>query len=136
MIASLRELGKTIFLTTHYMDEAQALADRVAILAGGRIVAEGPPAELGDREQRATLIRFRLPPGTGADGLPPAIRDAAGLDGEEVTLQAEDPVPPLAELTSWAAARGVGLPGLEVRRPSLEDVYLELTERESEGGGE
>jgi ABC-2 type transport system ATP-binding protein len=130
MIASLRDLGKTIFLTTHYMDEAQALADRVAILSSGRIVAEGPPAELGDRRQRATLIRFRLPSGADAAGLPASVREAARFDGEQVTVQVEDPVPPLAALTTWAAERGAALPGLEVRQPSLEDVYLELTERE------
>jgi len=125
VIGSLRDLGKTIFLTTHYMDEAQALADRVAIIAGGRIVAEGPPDELGGRDARASVISFRLP--SGADDLPAAVRELARVDGAMVTLRTQDPVPPLRELTAWATERGVGLPGLEVRRSSLEDVYLELT---------
>jgi ABC-2 type transport system ATP-binding protein len=125
MIGNLRDLGKTVFLTTHYMDEAQALADRVAIIAGGRIVAEGPPDALGEREARTTRISFRLPEGAGE--LPASVRDAARLDGQAVTLSAKDPVPLLHELTAWATERGVGLPGLEVRRATLEDVYLELT---------
>jgi ABC-2 type transport system ATP-binding protein len=140
VIASLRELGKTIFLTTHYMEEAQALADRVAILAAGRIVAEGPPDQLGDREERATLVTFRLPPGTAAEGLPSSVRGRARIDGLEVSLHLDDPVPVLGELTAWATERRVGLPGLEVRRPSLEDIYLELTAEHGQGeatdGGE
>jgi ABC-2 type transport system ATP-binding protein len=133
VIASLRELGKTIFLTTHYMEEAQALADRVAILASGRIVAEGPPDQLGDREERATLVTFRLPPGTAADELPSSVREEARIDGLEVSLHLDDPVPVLRDLTAWAADRRIGLPGLEVRRPSLEDIYLELTAADGQG---
>ena len=128
VVRSLRDLGKTVFLTTHYMEEAQALADRVAILAAGRIVAEGAPDELADRDSRGTTISFRLPQGTGESDLPERVRRDARLDGLAVTLRVEDPVPPLHELTGWAAERGVELPGLEVRRPSLEDVYLELTQ--------
>ena len=127
VIGSLRDLGKTIFLTTHYMEEAQALADRVAILAAGRIVAEGPPDQLGDRDERATQISFRLPPGTQAGELPSSVRERARIDGPEVSLHLDDPLPALRELTGWATERGIGLPGLEVRRPSLEDIYLELT---------
>jgi ABC-2 type transport system ATP-binding protein len=127
VIGSLRDLGKTIFLTTHYMEEAQALADRVAILAAGRIVAEGPPDQLGDRDERATQVSFRLPPGTHEEDLPSSVHERARIVGPEVSLHLDDPVPILRELTGWATQRGVGLPGLEVRRPSLEDVYLELT---------
>jgi ABC-2 type transport system ATP-binding protein len=127
MIGSLRDLGKTVFLTTHYMDEAQALADRVAILARGEIVAEGPPGSLGDRENRPTEIRFRLPEGLRPPDVPPGIAGSAEFDGPQVTLAVQDPVPALRELTSWAAERGGTLPGLEVRPPSLEDIYLELT---------
>jgi ABC-2 type transport system ATP-binding protein len=127
VIGSLRDLGKTVFLTTHYMDEAQALADRVAILAQGQIVAQGPPSELGDRERRPTEIRFRLPAGLSAKDLPPAVAEKARVDGPEVSLAAQEPLPLLAELTAWATARGSDLPGLEVRPPSLEDIYLELT---------
>jgi ABC-2 type transport system ATP-binding protein len=132
VIASLRDLGKTVFLTTHYMDEAQALADRVAIIAGGRIVAEGAPGELGGRADAATEITFALPDGIATE-LPP--RAAAAVDGRgangTVRLRSTAPVELLNELTGWALERGVDLGRLEVRRPSLEDVYLELT-REGE----
>jgi len=128
VLGSLRDLGKTVILTTHYMEEAQALAGRVAILAAGRIVAEGPPDQLGDSEQRATRISFTLPPGADAADLPAGLRARARIDGDRVSIPAEDPLPALDELTSWATTRGAGLPGLEVRRPSLEDVYLELAD--------
>ena len=109
-IAGLRELGKTVFLTTHYMDEAQRLADRVAIIAGGEIVARGAPEELGDRDSQPTVITYRGPEG-------------------EVSLTTTTPVRTLNELTGRALAEGFELEGLEVKRPSLEDVYLDLTER-------
>jgi ABC-2 type transport system ATP-binding protein len=131
MIASLRGLGKTVFLTTHYMEEAQALADRVAIIAGGEIVAEGAPDELGGRSGAASSISFRLPAGVAAADLPGDVLRAIGGDGTangEVQLRTEDPVAILNALTGWALARDLKLDGLEVRRPSLEDVYLELTE--------
>jgi ABC-2 type transport system ATP-binding protein len=128
VIVGLRKLGKTIFLTTHYMDEAQTLADRVAIISAGRIVATGSPESLGDRGAPQTEIRFRLPDGMGAADLPVA---EARVEAGMVTLNVADPVPALRELTTWAGQRGVGLPGLTVGAPSLEDVYLELTE----GGG-
>ena len=109
VIAGLRELGKTVFLTTHYMDEAQRLADRVTIIAAGQIVARGTPAELGDREGGATTtIRYRA-------------------EGREVTVETTDPVKTLHELTGTALAKGEDLERLEVTRPTLEDVYLELT---------
>jgi ABC-2 type transport system ATP-binding protein len=128
VIGNLRDLGKTIFLTTHYMDEAQALADRVAILAAGRIVAEGPPDQLAGRGERSTRIAFRLPDGLAASELPAGVLDGATIDGGEVSLHVDDPVPVLGALTAWAEQDGRGLPGLEVRPPSLEDIYLELTE--------
>jgi ABC-2 type transport system ATP-binding protein len=107
-IRSLRELGKTIVLTTHYLDEAQTLADRVAIIKDGRILAIGPPGELG----------------TGASRYRVAFRDDAGTLIEHDT---DDPTALLAELTSAALARGERLNDLSVARPTLEDVYLELT---------
>ncbi len=133
VIASLRDLGKTVFLTTHYMDEAQALADRVAIIVGGAIVAEGAPGELGGRSVRATSISFRLPAGVLTADLPAEVAEAIGGGARpavnaEVELRTEHPVAVLNALTSWALARDLELGGLEVRRPSLEDVYLELTE--------
>jgi len=129
VIASLRELGKTIFLTTHYMEEAQELADRVAIISGGRIVAEGPPEELTHRDQRTATIRFRLPEGVTAGELPSGLApdsDGAVANGE-VRIKAEDPVRALHDLTAWALERSLPLTELEVRQPNLEDVYLELT---------
>ncbi|HEU5063348.1 MAG TPA: ABC transporter ATP-binding protein [Solirubrobacterales bacterium] len=109
-IAGLRELGKTVFLTTHYMDEAQYLADRVAILSEGEVVARGAPEDLGDRDNQPTVITYRGPQG-------------------EVSLATTTPVETLNELTGKALAEGFALEGLEVKRPSLEDVYLELTDR-------
>jgi ABC-2 type transport system ATP-binding protein len=134
VVASLRDLGKTIFLTTHYMEEAQALADRVAIIAGGEIVAQGSPGELAGRGDAAARISFRLPAGIVSADLPQAL--AATVANGEVHLQADDPVPLLHELTSWALERRIPLAGLEVRRPSLEDVYLELTAGEADGRAE
>jgi ABC-2 type transport system ATP-binding protein len=130
VIASLRDLGKTIFLTTHYMEEAQELADRVAIIAGGRIVAQGSPEELSGRDGRTTRIRFRLPAGVPAGELPGGlVSDADGMatSAGEVEIRADDPVRALNELTAWALERRIPLAGLEVRQPNLEDVYLELT---------
>jgi ABC-2 type transport system ATP-binding protein len=123
VIAGLRELGKTIFLTTHYMDEAQELADRVVIIADGRIVAEGAPGELGGRDTRAE-IRFGLPAGVAPADLPV---QAEIVDGRAI-VRAERPLAPLHAITSWALERGHELPDLELERPTLEDVYLELTE--------
>jgi ABC-2 type transport system ATP-binding protein len=134
VLASLRDLGKTVFLTTHYMEEAQALADRVAIIAGGRIVAQGSPGELAGRGGPAARISFRLPSGVPSADLPPRLATAVG--NGEVRLDADDPVRVLHELTSWALERRVPLAGLEVRRPTLEDVYLELTAGESGESGE
>jgi ABC-2 type transport system ATP-binding protein len=127
VIAGLRDLGKTVFLTTHYMDEAQRLADRVAIIAAGQIVAEGTPAELGNREDRPAEITFELPPGLAVAELPAEVASAARLDKGVVRVSTERPVELLHALTGWALERSTELEGLEVRRPSLEDVYLELT---------
>jgi ABC-2 type transport system ATP-binding protein len=127
MIAGLAKLGKTIFLTTHYMDEAQTLADRVAILSAGQIVATGSPESLGDRGMH-TEIRFRLPKDLDVSDLPDEITREARVDAGMVTLDVADPVPVLRQLTTWAEGRGVGLPGLTVGSPNLEDVYLRLTD--------
>jgi ABC-2 type transport system ATP-binding protein len=134
VVASLRDLGKTVFLTTHYMEEAQALADRVAIIARGRIVAQGSPGELAGRGGSAARISFRIPPGAPSADLPPRL--AATVGNGEVRLDADDPVRVLHELTSWALERRIPLAGLEVRRPTLEDVYLELTAGEREESAE
>jgi ABC-2 type transport system ATP-binding protein len=112
MIRSLRSLGKTVLLTTHYLDEAEQLSDRVAVMREGRIVRVGTPRELttGDRQ---TEIRYRQ-------------------NGEEVLVRTDEPTRVLAELTSAAVARGEELDGLQVRRPSLEEVYLALTDEADE----
>ena len=131
VIASLRELGKTVFLTTHYMDEAQFLADRVAIIREGRIVAEGPPNELGGRAERASTVRFLLPPGVVAEDLPVDVgRVAPELQGTGIAVSTDDPVASLNRITGWALEQGHDLRGIEVTRPSLEEMYLELTEEE------
>jgi ABC-2 type transport system ATP-binding protein len=124
VIKGLAELGKTIFLTSHAMDEVQFLADRVVVIAAGKIVAEGTPDTLAGREKAQTVIRFRLPASTN---LPEKLRGAARLDGEGVEIEAADPTRTLFELTSWAVQAGISLEGLEVSRPSLEDVYLDIT---------
>jgi ABC-2 type transport system ATP-binding protein len=129
VIEGLRQLGKTVFLTTHYMDEAEELSDRIAVIARGQIVAEGTPGTLGGRNRMASTVRFSLPEGTGADDLPPELRTlVAGDDGRLVTMTTDTPLAHVGALAEWALARGLDLPDLDVRRPTLEDVYLELTE--------
>jgi ABC-2 type transport system ATP-binding protein len=126
VIKNLASLGKTIFLTSHAMDEVEYLADRVAIIAAGRIVAQGPPSTLAGRQTAATVVRFQLP--TGGPALPEQLRQGAAVDGASVELQTKDPTRTLYELTSWAVQAHTTLEGLEVSRPSLEDVYLEITQ--------
>ena len=126
VIKGLAGLGKTIFLTSHAMDEVQYLADRVVIIAAGRIVAEGTPDSLMGRKQADTLIRFRVEP--RSIELPPALRAMARVNGESIELETKDATRTLHQLTSWAVETGVDLDGLQVTRPSLEDVYLEITQ--------
>jgi ABC-2 type transport system ATP-binding protein len=123
VIAGLRDLGKTVFLTTHYMDEAEHLADRIAVIAGGRIVAEGNPRALGGREQMAARISFTLPEGIAPDELPLP----ASVSTDRVAIEAARPLAAVKTLADWALGRGIDLSDLDVRRPSLEDVYLQLT---------
>jgi ABC-2 type transport system ATP-binding protein len=115
-IAGLRDLGKTVFLTTHYMDEAQRLADRVTIISRGEIVASGTPEDLGHRDSLPTTISYRL-------------------GSEEVSVETTTPVADLHELTGRAVEQGLELEGLEVTRPNLEDVYLSLTSEDEEADG-
>jgi ABC-2 type transport system ATP-binding protein len=131
VIKNLAELGKTVLLTTHYMDEAQYLADRVAVIAAGRIVAEGAPATLGDRELAKARVRYRLP----AHTTPPSGLAGSARPDSFTEFTTDDITRALHTLTGWAIENGVGLDGLEVSRPSLEDVYLALTGAAS-GDGE
>ncbi|MHB8340202.1 MAG: ABC transporter ATP-binding protein [Mycobacteriales bacterium] len=134
MISGLRSLGVTVFLTTHYMDEAEQLADRVAVISDGRIVAAGAPSTLAGRGQGGVEVRFSLPVDTTPDDLPDALRSAvAERDGVRVVVRADSPLAVLGPLVRWAEARDFPLADLEVRRPSLEDVYLALTRSEEEG---
>ena len=132
VIRDLRALGKTVLLTTHYMEEAQALADRVAIISKGVVLAEGSPAELGGRELKATRVRFGLPAGLRLADLPPGLDGAREATPGLIELTTDAPVETLKALTVWADERGLDLPDLEVRRPGLEEVYLELTEAETQ----
>jgi len=129
VIKNLARLGKTVLLTTHYMDEAQYLADTVGVIAAGRIVASGTPATLGHREVARARVRYRPLGAAPPEGLVGAI-DEDGFT-EIVT---DDVTGTLYELTSWAYERGSSLDGLVVLRPSLEDVYLELTSEAASGG--
>jgi len=123
LLRNLTSLGKTIWLTTHFMDEAQYLAQRVAVIKGGEIVAEGPPDSLGGRAAMKTRIGFRLPAGTTDT---PRLGETPVPDGS-YEISADDATRTIHELTGWALERGLSFESLEVTRPSLEDVYLELT---------
>ncbi len=123
VIKNLAVLGKTVLLTTHYMDEAQYLAGQVAVISGGRVVAEGPPATIGDRERARARIRCRL---AGAATPPAGLTAPPGPDGL-IELAPEDLTAALHRLTGWALDQHAELTGLEVIRPTLEDAYLELT---------
>jgi ABC-2 type transport system ATP-binding protein len=144
VIEGLRALGKTVFLTTHYMDEAERLADRIAVIADGRIVAHGTPETLGGRDRMETLIAFTPPDGVIVEDLPDALRGLAAeppaqrhaeptrahvdVPGEgRITLRSDMPLVHLRALSDWALDRGLELADLHVSRPTLEDVYLSLT---------
>jgi ABC-2 type transport system ATP-binding protein len=134
LIESLRDSGKTVLLTTHYLEEAEHLADRVAVIVRGRLVAIGTPAEIG-AGRRDAVVSFRLPDGVAIAALPAldGIPVAAGADWLVSTAH---PTSVLHTLTGWALANDVELSALEVRRPSLEDAYLALIAAESRATGE
>jgi len=123
MVRNLADLGKTVLLTTHYMDEAQYLADQVAVIARGRIVAQGTPATLGGRNAAQATVSYRLCSDVEP---PPGLGERAGPDGL-IEFAADDLTVALHELTGWALQHRLALDSLRVSRPSLEDVYLELT---------
>jgi ABC-2 type transport system ATP-binding protein len=126
VVRNMRTLGKTIVLTTHYMDEAQYLADRICVIAAGTVVAEGTPETLRAGTERRTRIRFQMPDGLDPAALPLPVTVESGM----AVIETPTPTRSLRDLTTWAVARGLELPNLEVTRPSLEDVYLELTTHE------
>jgi ABC-2 type transport system ATP-binding protein len=116
-------LGKTVVLTTHFMDEAQQLADRVAVMVEGRIIALGPPEQLAGRDALPAEIRFRVPETVRLpEGLPGLSRE-----GQSVLVRTPEPVAVAHRITGWALETGVALDGFAVAQPSLEDIYLELT---------
>jgi ABC-2 type transport system ATP-binding protein len=128
IVAGLRRLGKTVFLTTHYMDEAEYLADRITVLSAGHIVAEGTPRTLGGRDHMTTAISFTLPDHVQARDLPAGLSPLTepGPGGSTV-VHSESPLAHLQMLGNWALGRGFDLPDLDVHRPTLEEVYLSLT---------
>ncbi len=124
VIRRLGDLGKTVLLTTHYMEEAQALADRVVVIAAGEKVADGSPESIGGRSTADVTIRFDLPTGVQVADLPVEASEEAARVAQVLTAH---PTAILGELTAWAIGRGEELEGLTVARPSLEDVYLQIT---------
>jgi ABC-2 type transport system ATP-binding protein len=127
LIRRLASEGTTVLLTTHYMDEVEALADRVAVLSNARIVASGTPSSLGGRDAGVATIRFGLPDGVTLGDLPVPVDSC---NEGRVEIRTEDELKLLYALSSWALERGVRLPGLSVARVTLEDVYLALTREE------
>ena len=133
VISGLRDLGKTVFLTTHFMDEAEALADRIMILAAGKIVASGTPQTIGGRSAGATVISFSLPEGVTHGDVPslPGQLEAPAVTAHaahgRVEIEVSEPIPALHALSGWATERHLALPDITVNRPSLEDIYLKLT---------
>jgi ABC-2 type transport system ATP-binding protein len=133
VIAGLRDLGKTVFLTTHYMEEAERLADRIAVIAAGQIVAQGTPATLGGRQLSDSQITFAVPAGTTQGDLPASLATrAAPQAGGRLMLASSSVAADLHALSGWALERHVELDDLEVSRPTLEDVYLRLTNPDDE----
>ena len=124
LIRTLADEGTTVLLSSHYMDEVEALAQRVIVISKGRIVASGAPASLGGRDRGRALIRFTLPTDVTREQLPFA---ASRHDGATVEIDADDEVVVLHQLTTWALEHKVNVTGLTVTRQSLEDVYIALT---------
>jgi ABC-2 type transport system ATP-binding protein len=130
VVRGLRGLGKTVFLTTHFMDEAENLADRIIILAAGRIVAEGTPQTIGGRQTDASVITFTMPPGLTADRLPP-VPAPVTVTGDRVEIIAPEPMPVLYAISSWAMQHDLAIADISAQRPTLEDIYLRLTKDHS-----
>jgi ABC-2 type transport system ATP-binding protein len=126
-VQSLGELGKTVFLTTHYMEEAQYLADRVAVMSAGEIIATGRPDELGGRDLRPAEVRFTLPPGWSLGDVPEVPSTGRSMEGDRVVVFTTEPVRAAQLITSWALDGNLELRHFSVTQPTLEDIYLELT---------
>ena len=127
LVENLTSLGRTVVLTTHYLDEAEHLADRVIVLSGGRIVAEGTPAELRADGDRQTRIAFILPSvAEPLSGLLEQLNGEVIGRGQGIEIITREPTADLAHITGWAVSRGIELEGLTVESPDLEDVYLRL----------
>jgi ABC-2 type transport system ATP-binding protein len=126
-IRSLCDLGKTVFLTTHYMDEAQHLANRVAVMNAGEIIAIGRPEELGGRDLRPAEIRFSLPESWSLGDVPDVPCEERSLEGGRVSVMTKEPVVASQRITTWALEHDVDLGHFSVSQPTLEDIYLELT---------
>ena len=133
LVSRLRDLGTTVLLTTHYMDEAQHLADRAAVVSHGRLVALGRPEELGVGLGLRPVLEFRLPDGVTAGDVPVLGGDVAVAD-HDVTVSTPCPLQDVHTLSGWALERGLDLSGLTLTPPSLEDVYLQLTGATGEQG--
>ena len=129
VVRGLRDEGTTIVLTTHYLEEAEALADRVCVISAGLVVAEGAPRDIAGRGQAPVRVRFSVAAGTGE--VPVAAGDVKTVEGGDVLVTTNDPTRTLHTVTSWALDHGVTLDGLVVERATLEDVYLELTKSAS-----
>jgi len=129
LIRRLSSEGTTVVLSSHYMDEVEALAQRVAVLARGRIVAAGAPSSLGGRDHGRATIRFDLPDGVAASALPVT---PTGRNGRTVEIVTDDEVAVLARVLNWALAGGAELSGLSVSRLTLEDIYLDLTRQDED----
>ena len=128
MVSALRALGKTVLLTSHYMDEVQVLADRVAVISKGKLVAQSTPSRLGGRDLGEAVVRFGVPyPGWESE-LPAGPWGPVECRGAEVCLRTDRPTEAVWTLSRWAVERGEELVGLTVARPSLEEAYLQLTQ--------
>jgi ABC-2 type transport system ATP-binding protein len=127
-IAGLRELGKTIFLTTHYLEEAEALADQIAVIVGGRIVAKGTPTALAGRDRAPTEIAVELRTRTELPAVPPELGDRLEVHPDHLRVRSSSPVQDLHRLTAWLVENRIDTAAIEVHRPTLEETYLRLTE--------
>jgi ABC-2 type transport system ATP-binding protein len=134
-IAGLKDIGKTIVLTTHYMEEAQHLSDRVAIIRSGEIVAQGRPQELVAGETIRTVVSFVAPAGIEVATVAAEVSAPTRREGSRIEVETDDAQRVLFRLMTWAERDGVELAEIEVRRPTLEDVFLELTRAGAADGG-